>query len=96
MANYKLNKLAKQDLKEIYHYGYLNFGEAQADIYYLAMFDRFKQIAENPYLYPQVDYIRKGYRRSVFQKHSIYYRITDNGVEIISIIGAQDLGKKFT
>ncbi len=46
-------------------------------------------------LYPAVDHIRVGYRRSVCGAHSIYYRIEGEGVEIIRIIGRQDLNRVF-
>ena len=56
----------------------------------MIFFDRFEQLAKQPYLYQPVDYIRKGYRRSVCGVDSIYYRIEDNTVEIMNIVGNQD------
>ena len=52
MGNYKLSEDAKNDLIRIHQYGVRRFGEAQADKYYLAFFDQFEQIAEQPYLLP--------------------------------------------
>jgi toxin ParE1/3/4 len=49
----------------IYLYGWTNWGEAAADRYYDALYDRFEEIAKRPDFYPAVDHIRKGYRRSV-------------------------------
>lgn len=92
MAKYKLTNAAKNDLRSIYKYGFIKFGESQADLYYDALFRHFEQIAENPYLYQSVDYIRKGYRRSVCGTDSIFYRVVDDYVEIISILGKQDFG----
>jgi toxin ParE1/3/4 len=92
MANYKLTEAAKDDLRSIYKYGFTKFGEAQADLYYDALFNHFEQIAENPYLYQAVDHIRKGYRRSVCGTDSIFYRVVDDSVEIISILSRQDFG----
>jgi toxin ParE1/3/4 len=42
-------------------------------------------------LYPAVDDISEGYRRSVCGVDSIYYRIEGETVEIMAIIGRQDL-----
>jgi toxin ParE1/3/4 len=42
-------------------------------------------------LYPAVDDIREGYRRSVCGVDSIYYRIEGETVEIMAIIGRQDV-----
>ena len=92
MANYRISESAKADLKRIYRRGLLEYGEAQADKYYTALFDRFEQITEHPFLYQSVDYIRKDYRRSVCGVDSIYYRIeaSTGVIEIMNILGQQD------
>ena len=91
MANYRISEEAKADLKRIYRYGIQKYGEAQAEFYYEEFFKRFEQLAEQPYLYQAVDDIRVGYRRSGCGVDSIYYRIVGDTVEIMSIIGSQDL-----
>jgi toxin ParE1/3/4 len=91
MGTYRLTENAKEDLRRIYRRGLREYGEAQADEYYNALFDRFEQIAEQPFLYPAVDDIREGYRRSVCGVDSIYYRIAGETVEIMAIIGRQDV-----
>jgi toxin ParE1/3/4 len=93
MGSYRLTQAAKEDLRRIYYYGVSQFGEAQADKYFDALFERFKQIAENPLLYPSAGHIRAGYRRSVCGVDSIFYRIEDDNVEIISILSRQDIDK---
>ena len=90
MVNYKLSENAKNDLIRIHQHGVIEHGVEQADKYYNAFFDRFELIAEQPYLYQSVDYIREGYRRSVCGIDNIYYRIVDGHVEIMNIIGQQD------
>jgi toxin ParE1/3/4 len=90
MGIYKLTEEAKDDLLRIYGYGVKKFGETQADLYYDVLIKHFAQIAENPYLYQAVYNIRKGYRRSVCGVDSIYYRVVDDAIEIISIISRQD------
>lgn len=82
--------MAKADLRQIYRYGFLEYGEKQADRYYSDLFARFDQIAESPFLYPTVDHIREGYRRAVCGVHAIYYRIENDSVEIMRILGKQD------
>ncbi len=93
MASYRLTEAAKEDLRRIYRYGVIQFGEAQADRYFDALFERFEQIATYPLLYPSVDFIRAGYRRSVCGVDSIFYRIADSTVEIISILSRQDIDR---
>ena len=91
MGNYRLSENAKADLTRIYRRGLREYGEAQADKYYESFFERFEQLAEQPLLYQAVDDIRPGYRRSVCGSDSIYYRIDGETVEIMAIIGQQDL-----
>ncbi|MGD8589550.1 MAG: type II toxin-antitoxin system RelE/ParE family toxin [Chromatiales bacterium] len=91
MGNYRLSENAKADLTRIYRRGLREYGEAQADKYYESFFERFEQLAEQPLLYQAVDNIRPGYRRSVCGSDSIYYRIDGENVEIMAIIGQQDL-----
>lgn len=44
MASYKITADAKANLKRIYQWGGREYGEAQADKYFDALFDRFNQI----------------------------------------------------
>lgn len=89
-ANYKISESAKKDIESIYRYGISEYGETQADLYYDAMFKQFEKIAENPYIYQPVDYIRKGYRRSIFANNSIFYRISEDMIEIMAILSRQN------
>jgi len=91
MATYRLTEDAKADLIRIYQRGVRQFGEDQADAYFNAFFIRFESLAEQPLSYPAVDDIKAGYRRSVCGVDSIYYRVNGSVVEIMAIIGQQDL-----
>jgi len=93
MANYRLTNEAKEDLIRIHQYGVEKFGVAQADKYYDAIFDYFDIIAQQPYSFESVDYIRNGYRRCACGSDSIYYRTINGVVEIMAIVGRQDLMK---
>lgn len=91
MASYKLSKEAENYLIIIHQYGVINHGEVKADKYYFALFERFEKIAEQPYLYQSVDNIRQGYRHSICGVDAIYYRIEEDIVEIMNVIGKQDI-----
>ncbi len=41
MGRFRITEDAKEDLRRIYRYGVLTFGEAQADRYYDNLFERF-------------------------------------------------------
>lgn len=91
MANYILSNEAKKDLIRLHHYGVEKFGMMQADKYFNTFFEYFEIIAERPFSFESVDFIKPGYRRCVCGVDSIYYRISNNQVEIMAIIGRQNL-----
>ncbi len=91
MAKYRLSNEAKEDLIRIHHYGVEKFGETQADKYFDSFFECFDIIAQQPFSFVSVDYIKTGYRRCVCGSDSIFYRINNGVVEIMAIIGRQDL-----
>ncbi|MBZ9650478.1 type II toxin-antitoxin system RelE/ParE family toxin [Psychroflexus montanilacus] len=91
MANYKLSRVAKDDLIRIHQFGVRKFGLTQADKYFDSFFEYFEIISKQPFSFESVDFIKKGYRRCVCGSDSIYYRINNDTVEIMTIIGKQDL-----
>ncbi len=93
MFNYKISSKAKEDLRRIYTYGVSKFGIKQADKYFNTFFEYFDIIAKRPYSFESVDFIKKGYRRCVCGSDSIYYRINNGIVEVMAIIGRQDLSQ---
>lgn len=87
MSKYSLSNVAKKDLIRIHQFGIKRFGETQADKY----FEYFDLIAEQPFAFESVDFIKMGYRRCVCGVDSIFFRIVDDTIEIMTIIGRQDL-----
>lgn len=94
MANYKLSNTAKEDLIRIHQFGVKRFGIRQADKYFNELFEYFDKIANNPFSFESVDYIRIGYRRCPCGLDTIYYRLNNDEVEIMSIIGKQNFNTK--
>ncbi len=90
MAEYRISEVAKEDLIRIYYYGKLQFGEEQADQYFNAFFEKFEVIAERPYAFESAEFIRTGYRKCVCGVDTIFYRINNSIVEIMTIFGRQD------
>lgn len=95
MAKYRLSYEAKNDLIRIYQYGVAQFGIVQADVYFDAFFACFQTIAECPYSFESVEYIKKGYKRCVCGVDSIYFRVQSNVSEIMAIVGKQDISNIF-
>ncbi|KQC33059.1 plasmid stabilization protein [Nonlabens sp. YIK11] len=94
MAKYRLSNTAKEDLIRIHHYGVQKFGLQQADEYFETFFEYFEVIARRPYSFEAVDFIKKGYRRFVCGSDSIYYKVNEQTVDIMAIVGQQDLKNK--
>ena len=63
MAKYKLSSVAQEDLIRIHHYGVERFGMLQADKYFDSFFTYFDLIANQPFSFESVDFIKPGYRR---------------------------------
>jgi toxin ParE1/3/4 len=93
MSKYKLSNIAKEDLIRIHHHGAWQFGMKQADRYFESFFVHFELIAKNPQSFESVDFIKPGYRRCVCGVDSIFYKMNDDEVEIMTIIGRQDLNQ---
>lgn len=93
MAKYRLSNVAKEDLIRIHQYDVKNFGEKLADTYFHNFFEHFEKIANNPYAFESVDYIKNGCRKCVCGVDTIYFKINtkDAIIDIMAIIGRQDL-----
>ena len=93
MPKYRLNEIAKADLLSIARWGDEHYGIERSNQYRDELKAHFDILAETPLLYPAVDHIRAGYRRSVCGVHAIYYRIDGDTVEIMAVMRAQDTAK---
>ncbi|WP_405415260.1 type II toxin-antitoxin system RelE/ParE family toxin [Maribacter sp. Asnod1-A12] len=91
MTKYRLSNEAKNDLIRIHRYGVKKFGMQQADKYFETFFEYFDIIAKRPYSFESIEYIKAGYRRCVCGSDSIYYKINNDIVDIMAIVGKQDL-----
>ena len=91
MAEFRISNTAKEDLIRIHHYGVNKFGITQADKYFDSFYEYFDIIAQRPFSFESVDFIKKGYRRCVCGSDSIFFKVNENVVEIMTIVGRQDL-----
>lgn len=94
MAKYRLSNEAKNDLTRIHHYEVEKFGMTQADKYFESFFEYFDIISHRPYSFELVEYIKKDYRRCVCGADSIYFKVNENIIDIMAIVGRQDLNEK--
>ena len=90
MKGYRLTIAAQRDMDQLLDQGIGDYGVNAAIAYYDKIERRFAELVEQPYLYPAVNEIRAGYRRTVCGVHSIYYRIDPEEIVIACILKKQD------
>ena len=90
MVKYVLSESAKSDLKNIYRFGYDRFGEQQAESYFNGLIAYFDEITKSPLQFQRVPEVGIGYHRCVYISESIYFRIENDRIEIMAVIGRQD------
>jgi len=96
MVNYQLSKKAEDDLLQIARYGIEQFGLQQSRHYRDKFKQHFAALAAQPQHYQEVNHIRAGYIPSVCGAHSIYYRIENEQVVIMRVLGRQDPSKQLS
>ncbi len=83
---YRLSEKAITDLEKIWFYSFNKWSKEQADRYHNLIVNEIEFIVENFNLSQQVDHIRTGYRMTKVKSHLIFFRETDDFIEIIRIL----------
>jgi len=91
VAGYRLSKRALEDLDRLYEYGVETFGLEQANHYYDGLIVKFQDIADNPQHAAAMNHIYPELRRSVYKRHSVYFLPASGGVQIVRILGREDV-----
>jgi len=89
MARYELASAAAGDLENIFEFGIDTFGLTQALDYMSGLKQRLRQIADQPEVYPAIEHIRSGYRRSVYKSHATYFWAITNERSCLSPVEFQ-------
>lgn len=79
------SELAKDDIDGIWDFSTKRWGERQTDKYMNQMENRFQWLAENPHLGTKRDEVKEGYHSYFQGEHTIFYRESSNGIEIMGI-----------
>ncbi|NOX72202.1 MAG: type II toxin-antitoxin system RelE/ParE family toxin [Alphaproteobacteria bacterium] len=95
MADYRLSKAAQIDLIEIAHYGGDQYGPKQSETYRDKLSQRLEDISAAPMQFPAVEHVQPGIRRAVCGAHQVYFHLVDGEVEIVRVLGRQDLAVAF-
>lgn len=87
MAGYRLSRKAERRLADIYAYSLLNFGERQADFYFLDLHRAFDLLQINPTLGRTVQG-RPQIRQLTHRRHTIFYLVENSSILVVDILGA--------
>jgi toxin ParE1/3/4 len=90
MYKYKLSLEAEEDIIRIFEYGFYRFGINQTNSNYDMLFEYFDTIASDPFMFPETIQNNRKYRFCVCGVETIYYKINETEIEIITIIGKQN------
>ena len=86
IRTYIISKKAISDLEEIWLYTVEKWSAEQADRYYNLIFDEINYICKNSDAGKSMEHVRKGYRASKVKLHLIFYKVSDDMIEIIRIL----------
>lgn len=86
IRTYIISKKAISDLEEIWRYTVEKWSAEQADRYYNLIFDEINYICKNSDAGKSMEHVRKGYRASKVKLHLIFYKVSDDIIEIIRIL----------
>lgn len=88
---YKLSNAAARDLEEIYLYGFIHFGEIQADLYAAMLEDRIAILCANPKIGRIDRRVTPAIGRFECERHVIFYDALEDHILIVRILhGAMD------
>jgi toxin ParE1/3/4 len=73
--HFKISTQASHDVEDIYLYGFINFGEEQADLYSLRMHKCIDILCVNPEIGRLDIRVNPAVRRFDFESHVIFYDI---------------------
>ncbi len=83
---YLISKKAISDLEEIWLYTVEKWSIEQADRYYNLIVDEINYICENSDAGKSMEHVRKGYSASKVKFHLIFYKVSNDIIEIVRIL----------
>ena len=97
MPAYKMTRKAQAELIDIGRYTTKEWGVTTRNTYLKELNNCFSQIAENPELGMECDFIANGYRKFPQGSHLIFYKQDDDGIVLIIRVlhKAMDIVTKF-
>jgi toxin ParE1/3/4 len=89
MSRFVLSPRARADLNGIWDYTARKWGADQAERYLRRIAEAVDLIAETPTIGRNCDHIREGYRKYPVGSHVLFYRESDDSVDVVRILHQQ-------
>jgi toxin ParE1/3/4 len=89
MSRFILSPRARDDLDGIWNYTVRIWDMYQAERYLRRIAEAVDLVAETPALGRNCDHIRDGYRKYPVGSHVLFYRLTDDGIDVVRILHSQ-------
>lgn len=87
MSRYLLSPAARADLEDIWDYTRDQWDAEQAEAYLRVLQRAIERAAQDPRIGRTCDEIRAGYRKLAAGSHTLYYRLTRDGVvDIVRVL----------
>ena len=93
-AMYRLSPRAETDLEDIWLYTFKTWSSRQADAYYGDLVAAFEGLADGRKSGRAVD-IRENYFKYAVASHLIFYRLSEDGIDVIRILHQMMDAKKY-
>jgi toxin ParE1/3/4 len=86
MTAYVLSPRARSDIEEIWDYTAGRWNVRQAEIYVRQIQHAIETVAAEPKLARSCDDIRQGYWKYPTGSHVLFFRMTDDGIDVVRIL----------
>lgn len=84
--HFNFSTQASRDVEDIYLYGFINFGEEQADLYSLRVHKCIDILCANPEIGRLDIRVNPAVRRFDFESHVIFYDVEFSSILIVRIL----------
>jgi toxin ParE1/3/4 len=89
MMAYRLSPAAQSDVADIWDYTAEKWGTEQAEAYVRRIHRAVQAVAADHWLGRSCDEIRPGYWKYMVGSHLLFYRIDQNGIDVVRILHSQ-------
>ena len=86
MSLIRLSPKAKLDLSGIWDYTYQEWRLEQAEKYMQTLWQSMQGLIVDPSTSVDIDYVRKGYRKTRTGSHVIFFKLADDGINVVRIL----------